>query len=216
VTSTTTTYAVRPPGRAAYARRGVVLLLALGALVGAGAAPCWACSCVTQTTAEQVASADAIFIGLVSGRKGPSDTGRSDALVAYYATVSSVYKGAIPSEIRVSSVASGGSCGLEGISTGGTYLFFATGSPGAWSASLCGGTTTDVAAVGIEVQSIVGPATTPTATPAASDVGQLATDETPSGPSQSGLVLVLALVTGGLAILALARRGRPPRGKDPE
>jgi hypothetical protein len=216
VTLPTTTYAVRPPGRAAYARLGAVLLLALGALVGAGAAPGWACSCVTRTTAEQVASADAIFVGRVSGQKGPSDTGRSDAPVAYYASVSSVYKGSVPSDIRVSSVASGGSCGLEGISTGGTYLFFATGSPGAWSSSLCGGTTTEVAAVGIEVQRVLGPATTPTATPAANDVGQFATDETPSGSSHSGLVLVLALVTGGLAILAMARRGRPPRGKDPE
>ncbi len=55
-------------------RLGLVLLLALGGLVSAGAAPSWACSCAVGSTAERVAAADAVFVGQVSDQHGPTET----------------------------------------------------------------------------------------------------------------------------------------------
>lgn len=123
------TYAVRPPGRAAYARVGVVLLLAVAGPVGVGAAPSWA---------------------------GPATA-------------------------------------LSGV-----------------------GEARQLVSVGPRIVVAMGAQSTVVATPTPTPAGQVGTNGTSSGTSPRLVVYGLALLTGLLAILALTRRGRPPRGRRPQ
>ena len=140
------TYAVRPPGRAAYVRVGVVLLLALAGLVGVGAAPSRAGSSATQAT---------------TGSAGQS---------------------AVRSTMGQTPVRS--------------------------TARMVDGVSPEVLPLGARTVGEASPSPSPT--------GQGVASGTPSGTSPRLVVYGLALLTGLLAILALARRGRPPRGRGPQ
>jgi hypothetical protein len=126
------TYAVRPPGRAAYVRLGVVLLLGLSGLIGVGAAASWAGPAAAGSTPERLVS---------SG---------------------------------------------------------------------------EVAGLGISGQQAPGARTVPTTTPSRSDTSLTSGDGAAQSGSTKLAVYGLALLTGLLAIVALTRRGRPPRGRGPQ
>ena len=101
-----------------------------------------ACSCVMANTDDYVDWADAIFTGtLVEVTPPPErDVESSTDPVTYAFDVDTVQKGDVGPTAEVSTARWGASCGLEGLEVGTSYVVFATGAPGAFHASLCGGT----------------------------------------------------------------------------
>jgi hypothetical protein len=133
------------------ARAAVVGATAFALVPTIGISPAHACSCVGRDDAQSFEAADVVFrgtlpAGTVTGR------GDSDPVVLTFAA-DRVYKGTAYTAQKVSTSASGASCGLE-ISGAGPFLVFASDprdedgtapevAPGTVpvpEASLCGGT----------------------------------------------------------------------------
>jgi hypothetical protein len=125
-----------------------VLVVAAGLSVWT-APPAGACSCVARSDGEALATADAVFIGKVTGyddpRTGPVFS--SADMVTWTFAVDEVFKGNVAAEQAVLSAAEDASCGLA-VSAGGYYMVFAehadAAAPAAadrpLAAGLCGGT----------------------------------------------------------------------------
>jgi len=111
----------------------------------------YACSCAQAGAADHVERADVVVRGVVEDRRehrGGRVRSSGDP-VTYRVSVTETYKGQTGASLDVLSVASGASCGLEGIRLGEEYVVFAsrdarlgwggTGDRNLW-ANLCGGT----------------------------------------------------------------------------
>jgi len=118
--------------RSTLLRMLAIAVLALSVAVGPAPLAC-ACSCKGLTTAEALASADAVFEGDVVAAGTPKG-GSSAELVPYTITVSRVFKGAVPSLAVVRSEASEASCGIV---LKGPVVVFATGGPDDLRTTLC-------------------------------------------------------------------------------
>ncbi len=124
------------------------LLVSGFVVVGPGAAPAAACSCVGFTDAQSFDRADAVFVGEVVGYEPPpqKDVMSSGDPATWTFEVSGVYKGEVTSTQEVVSEVDGASCGLE-IPQRGEFVVFATSNgfalepgEGQYYAGLCGGT----------------------------------------------------------------------------
>ncbi|MGV8847565.1 hypothetical protein [Tessaracoccus sp.] len=116
-----------------------------------------ACSCVEQTTAENAAGADLVARVTVERANIPESGATSSQLAVYTMRPTHVWKGDVVSQFKVSSQASGASCGLEGITEGQDLLLFAQESEEGWTAHLCGGTTVASEPLVAELLDVVGP-----------------------------------------------------------
>ena len=130
--------------------RRLIPLLVLCALTApvVVASPATACSCARVTDQMARSSAGVVVTGDVVGyeeRGDPLRPGQGAAI--WTVAVSRVYKGQVPSNLRIGSAIGGGSCGLE-IPRSGAVLLFASGPVSArpafdgiaLTAGLCGGT----------------------------------------------------------------------------
>lgn len=189
-------------------------LLAVALLAGAGLvilapSPAMACSCVPAGTGQPVRWADAVFEATVTDVDEPPLRGlvSSTDPRTYHVEVQTVFEGEPADEVR--SAMSGASCGLEGVSEGDRYVFFATTeTDGLWT-SLCSGTAPGTDRLVRRVEAVTGPgAASPDPSPAPNaGGGQLPgnlTGEHP--PAQSAVPLALWLPAGvGLAgVVAVA------------
>lgn len=127
-----------------------VLSLLLGTGVAAG------CSCVGQTTAEQVAAADVVARVVVERVSIPDMEASTGQMASYKLLPSYVWKGDVVSQFTVVSEPDGASCGLEGISEGDDVVVFATLVNESLTASLCGGTAQASDAFVAELLDVVG------------------------------------------------------------
>jgi len=132
-------------------RRWIVLLLfalvlaPVPVLVNATAAS--ACSCAFDEPADFVGLADVVVTGTLSGPERSGIIRRTDEPVWYTVAVDDVYQGEATDTMVFSSAASGASCGLENIDSGGRYVVFLTDGSDqephvsdGLTANLCGGT----------------------------------------------------------------------------
>lgn len=121
-----------------------LLILALTASLGLALSttPAAACTCEMQTSVQHAARADVVFAGRLleidEGVRGPLRSSMDP--VTYRFDVERVFKGAVPKNPSVMSVAGGGSCGLEGMNVGARYTIFAQAEAGSLRSGLCGGT----------------------------------------------------------------------------
>ena len=197
---------------AAAASAGLVLVLL-------GAVPASACSCVQLTTSERMTRAGLVAEVVVEARTAAA-SGSSAAEVVYTMRALRVFKGPAAASYRVSSAASGASCGLEGIGVGDTVVLFAQApidpgfSPGSteWTANLCGGTAPATPTLVDEVADVLGAGV---AVPTQGTTGSTG-DPTVAGPGPggwgagaTGLAILAAVLAGGAALWYLGRR---PRG----
>lgn len=173
--------------------------LAAVALLSAGRA--WACSCVAESVRTQLRGSDAVFEGSVRSVRTAPTQGESAPSIVAALLVESVYKGRPASLSRVRTARSGEACGIP-FAVGRRYVVFADGRGGAFRADICGGTTSDLAAlerVGIAPRAMAEPSVRP---------GN-------AGEAASRLpVVVLALAAagaGGLAVRAALQRARRRR-----
>jgi hypothetical protein len=117
------------------AAAGLGAVIAWLALPGS---PALACSCAAVPLRTQVSGADAVFAARVVAVAYDGDQ------LDVRARVERVYKGSPPSEVEVRTGSSSAACGLQ-FSREAEYLMFARSSGGAYTTSLCAGTTDDVA-----------------------------------------------------------------------
>ncbi len=205
----------------------VVLLSAFG-LVALGSATAYACSCVQQTPRSAYDGAAVVVDATVVQQDSPSRITGSTDTVRYLLDVHTVYKGFATERLEVGTVASGASCGLEGIEVDDRQVFFLYETTGeewdpdtALAANLCGGTgqfTPDQVERVAEGRTPPSSEASPVVGPAA---GPVARDPEPGGPSRLwptsaeltayavGGSLLLLLLAGGWVLLrrrSLARR----------
>lgn len=135
------------------------------------AAPASACSCAGASTAQYLASADAVFVGRLESREvshPPGDLRSSTDPAVHVFAVETVFAGAVTERQEVVSPDSGASCGLE-LSGTGPYVVFGTRSAepgvplaeGQYEASLCGGTAPLTPELEEELRSLAGPGEAP-------------------------------------------------------
>ena len=177
-----------------------VLALTAGMLVLTPTAS-WACSCASNTKAQQVEQAGTVVDGTLKW------TATNGITTTYSVQVSKVFKGKAAEREKLISSANEASCGLGKLVTDKRYLFFIEGEhPGQMRVSLCGGSVPyDVALAG-RIQSITGEEPTgPFATPG-SRPGAVDEDPIAGTPWYTvvGTGAVVALVLG--ALLFYARR----------
>jgi hypothetical protein len=119
-------------------------LLALAVVIGPGAAPAAACSCMPTTDTEAFDIATAVFVGEVIDYQAPpaAEVMSSTDPAVWTFGVSEVFKGEVTRVQQLVSAVSGASCGLE-IEPQGEYLVFASdsGDPDIrYTSGLCTGT----------------------------------------------------------------------------
>lgn len=108
-------------------------LCVVGVLAQAG--PAWSCSCAASTPFELAEQADVIFTGTV----GSIDRPRSFRIA--HVDVETVFKGAVPREVEVTTTSSGSSCGFH-FDESMTYTVFADADRSdSLSTSICTATT---------------------------------------------------------------------------
>jgi len=120
----------------------VAAALGLLAQIPLGTLPASACSCVAGTLAETAARADLIFTGTVQHVRvshpgaplqfSSNDPVRADMLV------DTVYRGEVPAQVTVGTVASGASCGFA-FQPGQRYTVFARLQDDGLTTGLCSG-----------------------------------------------------------------------------
>lgn len=123
------------------------MLLSATVLLGPGAQPAQACSCLASTDEESFARADAVFRGSVVGYQPPpaQPIMSSGDPAIWTFSVTEVLKGDVATTQPVVSAVSGATCGLE-LPHQGEFFVFASrrdlaGQPSAqYHAHLCGGT----------------------------------------------------------------------------
>ncbi len=93
-----------------------------------------ACTCKDATDGEAFASAEIVFVGVVSDLG--LDYSKHERVTGF--TVQRVFKGAVPASIRVTSALSGAACGFA-FARDTTYLVFASRFKGRLITSLCAG-----------------------------------------------------------------------------
>lgn len=180
-------------------------------LVVWSAEPAAACSCLARSEPEQLADADAVFVGTatrVDGRQPGAESSLIDP-VTWTFSVESVVKGDVGVEQQVMTAASSASCGLE-LSAGQAYVVFASANPskgaGPLQAGLCGGTRPAVPGeqpAGLPVGS------TPTHAPTeAAGAGAAASAAADDGDAMPWLVATAVVLVVGASAAALAIRSR--------
>lgn len=195
------------------------LLGALLVVVGPGAQPASACSCVELSDAAAFEQSDAVFVGEVVGYEAPATGSRISSAdpATWTFDVSEVYKGEVTATQEVVSEVFGESCGLE-IPREGVFVVFATEQglaidvgDGQFYAGLCGGTRS-AASGPLDVDVAPSPPdraaeTAPTTVAELeSEVAVGPTDSAPGTPDGLTLVIVaVAAVVVGAAILGWRR-----------
>lgn len=186
-------------------RREVLLVLALagaGLTMATGSRPAAACSCVEQTPAEQVASADAVFVATADG--GPREVGGST--LAYELEVEAVHVGEVDAVVEVRTGRGDGDCGID---LSGRHLVFAhRDDEGRLSTGLCSGTrplADGEQATGVGPGRVPDPPPTVAGPPIGGPEGDVEDADPSPGELLAGVGLVV-LVAGGVAVLVLRRR----------
>ena len=186
----------------------LAFLLAGAGVVVLAPAPAMACSCVAADPPRHVRWADAVFEATVTDVDDPFLGGivSTTDTRTFHLDVGTSFKGEPADEVR--SMLHGASCGLEGVSEGERYVFFATAEKNdqLW-ASLCSGTApaTDRLVRKVEAATGSDDGASSETSPAAgstdrSSPGNLAGDDP---PAQSAVPLVLWLPPAvGLAVVA--------------
>lgn len=188
----------------------IAALVAGAALALAVPGPAVACRCVAESTGRQVARADVVFSGTLTGSE-QTDPGDDEVIssadpVLHSFVVERSWKGEVGATAEVESVRFGASCGLVGMRDGVRYVVFADADrDGGLSANLCGGTgrATDrlvggvETAVGLPPTVAVPPLPVPSAVP--SGVPPASPDDGPGWAWLAGGLVVAA----GMALAAL-------------
>ncbi|CUR55649.1 conserved exported hypothetical protein [metagenome] len=184
----------------------VILLLALSGVL-LGELPAHACSCVTQTTQDQVKRASDVFLGTITTRS------KADDKVTYEVDVERVYKGDVTTPATVTSAGSSASCGLDSLAADKRYLFLGTAQGESVEVNLCGGTAPATARKVDRISTILGagsaPATPPDAEPVQATITRV-DDSQPASFSRlaapGGALLLVGLL--GLFLLRRVARSR--------
>ncbi|MHA7963185.1 hypothetical protein ACX93W_03495 [Paenibacillus sp. CAU 1782] len=148
------------------------MLLIIAVAIGILAAPperASACSCVVNgSVQETLANHDAVFEGIVTGKKRPSTIFSSSSAdpVTWTFRVNEVWKGKVTSTLSVTSAESGASCGFE-FEEGKRYLVYARDNGKSLDVSLCS-RTVDFNSASADLTEL-GTGSTPPQQPAAAD-----------------------------------------------
>ena len=181
-----------------------------------------ACSCAMRGTEQQVAQADVVVRGTITGRRDPG--GASSArLVTYEVAVAEVFKGKSTATTSMRSPAFGASCGIE-VQEGPEYLLFARRVGSDLRTGLCDGTRPVSDQLVTDVEAVTGPgipvdAPTSTTSPEATPTGTtLASSTRPDGPGVAlplGVGAAGALLATALSALWWRRRGPADQSRRP-
>jgi hypothetical protein len=186
------------------ARLAAALLFACLGLVATVATPATAadCTCKQGTLDQQVAGAEAVFIGTVDNVELAGDDHTYDV------TASRAYKGAPERSTQVFSAGGRNACGLGELRTGVTYLFLATGTEAPYESDSCSGTTVRNDTKVTRIERLLGEGTSVEPPPPPTAVLTRVEDSPPAGFARTAAPGAAATLIGLLGLVVVRRLAR--------
>ncbi|GAA5114345.1 hypothetical protein GCM10023339_19850 [Alloalcanivorax gelatiniphagus] len=186
------------------ARLAAALLVACLGLVVTVGAPATAaeCTCKQGTLDQQLARAEAVFIGTVDNVEVAGDDHTYDV------TASRSYKGAPERSTQVFSAGGKNACGLGQLRTGTNYIFLATGTEAPFEADSCGGTTVRNDDKVTRIEAVLGEGTAVEPPPPPTAVRTKVEDSPPAGFARTAAPGAAATLIGLLGLVVVRRLGR--------
>jgi hypothetical protein len=185
----------------------VVSVAGIVTVIGSGTA--YACSCLQQPLAAQVASADVAFTGTPTMSDIPQNPTSSAQTARWTFTVDEVHKGTVTRTVDVVSALGSASCGIE-FALDRSYLVIGLLDGAAISTNLCDGTVA-VDQLPAGALTSLGDGTAPVADQQTAPAQENAAPAEPSGDSGAGPVIAVAfgvVLILAAALLVLWRRSR--------
>ena len=180
----------------------VMLLASLGLVLTTTAPASADCTCKQGTLEQQVERADAIFIATIDA------VGEEGNTFTYDVTASRAYEGTPERSTQVVSVGGRNACGLGELESGGTYVFFATGTAAPYDADSCGGTSVSNPTKVQKIEKILGPGESVEPPPPPKAVLTRVEESAPAGLARSAAPGAAAVLIGLLGLVVVRRLGR--------